>query len=898
MEFNLFGLRFGGLKQENEPDPIQPTPISPVDPVQEDGATVVSSSAAGYYGYYVDLDGTIKDEISAIQRYREISLFADVDLAIEDIVNEAIPMEEDSGIVRLDLDKLEYPPQVKEAITVQFNRILRLLDFKTNANEIFRNFYIDGRLYYNLLPSDNPYDGLAEIRPIESTKIKKIVEVIKQKTPQGIDVITGTKEYYVYAAQGFTPNQSTTLPSSYSATSGVRLDSEAVVFVPSGYTDKNTGLVLSYLHKALRPANQLRMIEDSVVIYRLSRAPERRIFYIDVGNLPQAKADQYVRGIMDKYRNKLVFDSKTGEIRDDKKHMCLAMDTKVPLLDGRTLTLSEIAEEHKSGKKLWAYSCNPTTGKFVPGRITWAGETRKNAQVMRLTLDNGKEIVCTPDHKFPVWGKGFVRADKMTEGESLIPHYTKKVAMAGRNHRQYEKIFDPAEKKWVWTHTEVFKWKNSVGMDNSFVFDANNVGTHTVVHHSDFSMTNNNPENLVEMDNLDHFTYHSVVGKNGGKIGGRVTYENGLGMFNKKHAEMYKTEYPESVISCVVECAKLKMTKAETIEFINNSTVIADFIAANAKKVMKSQKNYSKFGRGDIDRCAGLLGTTYSNLVEQHTFRNHKVVKIEYLEERIDTGCLTIDGDEVYHNYHTFALDAGVFTKNSMLEDFWLPRRDGGKGTEVTTLPGGTSLGVIDDVQYFKEKLAAALNLPLSRILPDQPFSIGRPTEISRDELKFQKFIQKLRRKFNQLFVQLLRVQLLMTNTITEEDWEEVKEHLNFVYQRDNFFSEMKNADLLMTRAQTAQALDLFLGKYFSVEWVSRNVFKMSDEEIAKMQAECDAEYAAKPWWFTAQAMFEQQQAMAQAQLQMQADQAAMMQGGPPPEGQQPPPQQKGKGAK
>lgn len=517
---NIFGWSFGKQKADESVEKVMPSVIAPE---MDDGTQVVSSAA--YYGYYVDMDGTIKDDIQAIQKYREISLYPEVDIAIQDIVNEAIPYEDDSPLVEIVLDQLtDVPDNIKDIINDEFQRVLSLIKFNEKAPDIFRKWYVDGRLYYNILVDKNQANGIVELRPIEATKIKKVTEIIKQKTPEGVEIITGQKEYYVYSQNGFVSQQNnTTSPSVGTTAQGVKLATDSVIYTQSGFTDNNTGMVLSYLQKAIRPANQLRMLEDAIVIYRLSRAPERRIFYVDVGNLPKAKAEQYVKDIMNKYRNKLVYDAKTGEIRDDKKYM-------------------------------------------------------------------------------------------------------------------------------------------------------------------------------------------------------------------------------------------------------------------------------------------------------------------------------------------------------SMMEDFWMPRRDGGKGTEITTLQGGQNLGELTDVEYFQHKLYNALNIPISRVLPEQGFSLGRSTEISRDEVKFQKFINKIRRKFSELFYDLLKTQLILKGVVAEDEWDEIKEKITFRFQKDNFFSELKNIDILMSRVQTAQAMDLMIGKYFSVEWVAKNVFKMSDDEILEMQEQMDQEYSAHPWWFTAQSMFEQQQQMAMQQ--------------------------------
>jgi len=519
---NLFGWQFG---KKTATDEIESVAHSIVAPDIDDG-TMQVSAAASYYGYYVDMDGTVKDEIQAISKYREISLYPEVDIAIQDIVNEAIPYEDDSPLVEIALDRLEVSDPIKEIITNEFKGVLSLLKFSEKASDLFRRWYVDGRIYFNVLTGKNQKDGILELRPIESTKIKKVAEILKEKDPSGVEIVKGVKEYYLYSQSGFVQQPNLAQQQNSAPQAGARLSQDSVIYIPSGFMEQNTGVVLSYLQKALRPANQLRMLEDAVVIYRMSRAPERRIFYIDVGNLPKGKAEQYVKDIMNRYRNKLVYDTKTGEVRDDKKYM-------------------------------------------------------------------------------------------------------------------------------------------------------------------------------------------------------------------------------------------------------------------------------------------------------------------------------------------------------SMMEDFWMPRRDGNKGTEITTLQGGQNLGELADVEYFQNKLYNALNIPISRMMPETGFSMGRSTEISRDEVKFQKFIGKIRRKFSELFFEILRTQLILKGIIAEDEWDEIKESITFRFQKDNFFAELKNNEILMQRVQTAQATDLMLGKYFSVEWVAKNVFMQSDEEIKEMQQQMADEYDTHPWWFTAEGMYEQQQQMALQQSMM-----------------------------
>ena len=458
---------------------------SVVTPPSDDGSTVVASASA-YYGMVMDIEGVVKNENDLIRRYREASQYADCDAAIEDIINEAIISDEHEQTVKVNLDTLKVSDGIKKKIREEFDQILRLFKFNIKGHDIFRSWYIDGRLYYHILIDENNIkQGIVEMRYVDPRKIRRIKNVTKERTPQGVEIVKKVDEYFLYNDKGITEQ----------STQGVKLSIDSIVYAPSGLQDANTGMVLSPLHKAIKPVNQLKMIEDAVVIYRISRAPERRVFYVDVGNLPKLKAEQYVNDIMNKFRNKVVYDATTGETRDDRKHL-------------------------------------------------------------------------------------------------------------------------------------------------------------------------------------------------------------------------------------------------------------------------------------------------------------------------------------------------------SMMEDFWMPRREGGKGTEITTLPGGQNLGDIQDIEYFQKKLYQALNVPMSRMMQSQGFSLGRSQEITRDEIKFSKFISRLRKKFSVLFSETLRVQLVAKGIIRGDEWDNMSNFITFDYQEDNHFNELKDAELLANRIQILQQLDPYIGKYYSSKWVRKNVLMQTDADIEQMEDE------------------------------------------------------------
>jgi len=978
---NLFGLKIKSKVPEKE------LSGSLAIDMDVDGGGITSSllSSAGAFGTYLDTDGQIKTEVEAIRKYREISQFAEVDIAIQEIINEAIPQEQDTKLIKLNLDNLDdiVSDNVKDKITDAFDVVLKLLDYEDKGVEYFKRFYIDGRLPFQIIvDKKNTKDGIQKLVLLDSQNIKKMRDVTTKTNAQGAIIIDNVEEYYIYNENGFGVAKNIQGTGSNSI-SNLRISPDAIIYVTSGLVDSNSGMILSHLNKAIRPINQLKMLEDATVIYFIARAPERRVFYVDVGNLPKLKAEQYLKDIANRYRNKIVYDAKTGDVKNDKKYMCLAMDTKVPLLDGRTLTITEIAEEHKAGKELWAYSCDPTTGAFEPGLISWAGVTRKNAKVVRLTLDNGKEIVCTPDHKFPTWNNGFIEAKDLPIGESMIPHYTKQEYLTGKNTKTklpYLQIFENDKKKWTCVHRAVSKWKDINNIQNEFVFGESHEIKKTV-HHVNFDKNDNSPSNLVRMNSSDHMAYHanithnispearSAMGKKGGaacyamrkgihglsteeritvcskagKVGGYMSSTTGKSQENlskgrevlsmliadeewndkfresqklgwteekrevaaehakkrnlskqgndylitqykdadselsKNHATKYTTQYPQSIVEGVKYCAKQKMTVADAVSYINSDTVaLVEFESANSTKVMVGQKDYSKLNKYDIGRISNLVVSAggYSQLKESMEFRNHKITKIEWLDETIDTGCLTIDSEEKYHGHHTFALSAGIYCKNSMLEDFWMPRRDGGKGTEITTLQGAQNItGYLDSLSWFKEKMYEALNIPKSRLKEETGFNIGQSQNISRDEVKFQKFIDRLRNRFGQLLIDSLKTQLILTQVCNTEEWNEIKQYIKLDFQKDNFFSELKNQEIMTSRFTMIQQLDDYLQKYVSKEWVQRNVLMMADEDIeqesARMKKE-KSDISAQPNW-KIQGQFQQDQQAEMMQQQMDA---------------------------
>ena len=499
MAFNLFGLEIKKIEKAQEIS----APLTA--PRNDDGAQDTAPSLGSlYYGVYLDTSGSVQSEFNAIQTYRQISQYPEIDIAIQDIVNEAIPQETASKQVQVSFEEdAEYSDELKDTIATEFDIVLKLLNYNELSSDIFRQWYIDSRIAYQILVDKQDLSrGIVELRPLEALKLRKVREIQKQKTSLGIDSVSKVEEYFLYNEAGFAlsgkgSNSVGQTNNNQSVQTGVKLNTDSVLYTPSGIFDTNGTTVIGYIQKAVRPINQLRMMEDAMVVQRIARAPERRIFYIDVGSLPKAKAEQYVKDIMNQYRNKIVYDGNTGTITDSKKYM-------------------------------------------------------------------------------------------------------------------------------------------------------------------------------------------------------------------------------------------------------------------------------------------------------------------------------------------------------STLEDFFIPQRES-KGTKIETLPGMQN-NSIEDTQYFKERVYEALNIPKSRLQPETGFSIGRSTEVTRDEVKFQKFIDRLRRKFSRLFYDALKTQLILKGICNNLEWEEIKQNLYFEFQKDNAFSELKDIEVLTSKLTLLQQADQYLGKYFSKEYVNRHILHFNDEELERMQEQIEME--------------------------------------------------------
>lgn len=957
--FELFGWSISRVKPMETPTPVTP-PIT--------GASVVSApiSAYGYYGYSYDLDGMISNQHQLVNRYREIATYPDCDTAIEQIVNEAVIVDQAKPPVSLNVDNVKLSKGLKKKILNEFDTILKLTNFNENCHDIFKRWYIDGRSYfYVVIDEKHPTKGILDVKYIDNLKIREVQKITKENR-DGIEVVTNVERYYIFNDNGL-----------QNSTSCFKLSPDTVVDVKSGLVDANSGEVISFLFKAIKPVNQLRMMEDAVVIYRISRAPERRIFYVDVANLQPARAEQYVQDVMNKFRNKIVYDPVTGEIKNNRNYMslmedfwlarreggrstevqtlpggCLAMDTQVSLLDGRELTISEIQKELADGKTLWTYSCHPITGKVVPGLISWAGVTQESAKVLRITLDNGKTIVCTPDHKFPIKGYGFKRADELVVNDSLTPLYRRNEPIVHVNtkknkskSKEYEQVYDNESNSWKFTH-------RIVAQEVADICNPDCLVEGKTVHHCDFNKFNNDPSNLRVMTWENHRIYHykgwhdfneqlKAEGKweeflaNANQASrewwqnlddetkefycklrseqsktfwntlteeqyatqclkisnaiseyfanlseedrierGKISAQNALkgtaalqsklkdpefnAEFRRKqsmgwtpelrqqranltgelssgrwkndgerlrrlHKEAQEVVFSDNIIKGIVDIIRGKTTHQVTIEDVcanlnSNDDLVSELITLNENKSVPNWdgKHFTvNLIRKVAPRTVGLR--TWKEFRRSAPFFNHRIVAIEELPDPIQVGTLTIDVEEKYHDYHTFALSVGVFTKNS-------------------------NLGDIQDIEYFQRKLYQSMNVPLQRLLPDNQFSLGRNNEVTREEILFSKFIQRLRNNFNTFFFQLIKLQLIAKRIIRADEWEDLRNQLFIEYQHDNYFEELKRSEIFKDRMELVQQADGYKGVYFSKEYIAKNILQFTDAEWEQMKKEMDAE--------------------------------------------------------
>jgi len=619
------------------------------------------------------------------------------------------------------------------------------------------------------------------------------------------------------------------------AEQSVPIDAEHVVQVSlTEGMDNAWPFGVSVLEPIFKIYKQKELIEDSVLIYRIHRAPERRVFKIDVGTMPPHKAAQYIERVKYEVQQKRI-PSKNGggaSVTDAAYNpMCLDLSTRIPLLDGRTLELNELINEYQQGKENWVYSTDPITGKIMPGNITWAGITRKDAETIKITLDNGKEIICTPDHKIPVLGKGFVEAQDLTADDPLISFETREKSLSNDKNRSYTQVFDHSDNTWKYVHRVVAEFFKDMEKHQVMIFDEKlKELDKDTVHHKDYNRYNNDPRNLAWMSFEDHKRFHvlnkkeyweNISDEEAERVKDKIRQgleeyrknnpnwkdcykghsdkikealsnidpdirkeqfaksgksrseylknnpeakakfiEQGKDVLSKKRTQNQTFNFTQDMLTYVVETVKKNdSNRLETIELLNQDKNFISLMREANPVNPKSTQNV----KNDVftDSKLKIMYEKYGyknwrDFKEKTAVYNHRISKIEKVENR-DVGTITVDFQERWHKHHTFALEAGIFVKNSMLEDYYFAQTSDGRGSDVTTLPGGENMGEIDDLRYFNNKMMRALGVP-SSYLPTGPedgsasYNDGRVGTAFIQEFRFSKTCQRHQNKIVDVF--------------------------------------------------------------------------------------------------------------------------------------------------
>ena len=667
---------------------------------------------------------------------------------------------------------------------------------------------------------------------------------------------------------------------------------------------------LSILEQIYKVYKQKELLEDAILIYRIHRAPERRMFFIDVGTMPPNKAQQYLERVRYEVQQKRI-PSRTGggsNVADSTYNpMCFDMSTRIPLLDGRTLSITELANEYNTGKENWVYSCDPVTGKIVPGNITWAGVTKKDAKVLKIMLDSGETIICTPDHKIPVLGKGFVNAKDLTINDPLISFNTRLKSLSSNPDRSYQQIYDHEKNDWVFTHRMVAEFFKGMNKHQILVFDSIFADADkNIVHHKDYNRYNNTPSNLQWMNHKDHIAYHSCVKK---EYWENLTEEESLRIKNKIRAGLQKfrdenpdfynglfddrdttwigamkNDEPEKYKSwrtshgvslstfykkgsaralelktnAAINLKKNKATNQELVltqdiltrlvEIVkeNNSDRLQTIVIANSdEKIMSLIKNANpvlvnstgnvksdKFTNSKLTRIYKKFGfANWKDFKKKIANYNHRIAKIEYLDDTIDVGTITIDGKEKWQNYHTFALESGIFVKNSIMEDYFFAVTSEGRGSKVETLPGGDNLGDIDDLRYFNNKMLRALGVP-SSYLPTGPedgtssVSDGRVGAAFIQEFRFSKVVARHQQQVIEPLDMEFKLFLKFRGVTIDNSLFDLK------FTSPQSFSEYRQLELDSARINTFTALTDI--SFVSKRFILKTYLGWTEEQLAE----------------------------------------------------------------
>jgi len=719
--------------------------------------------------------------------------------------------------------------------------------------------------------------------------------------------------YTTGGVRGMVGNAPTQNGSRFNTTNGeVAIDADHVLHLSlSEGLDNNYPFGNSLLETIFKVFKQKELLEDAIIIYRVQRAPERRVFYVDVGNMPSHLAMQFVERVKTEIHQRRIPSATgggTNVIDSSYNPLCLDLSTRIPLLDGRTLALTELIAEFKQGKENWAYSCDPVTGKIAPGVINWAGITRRNTQTIQLTFDNGETLVCTPDHKIPVFGKGMVEAKDIVETDSLIS-FNKRNKKISSKSNDYEQVWDHSKKEWQWTHRVVGEFFRNLSKHQEFTYLEQNAGkSKAVIHHRDYNRFNNDPRNLQYMNKADHIQYHAanksdywsnlseeefqlVTGKISNTLKthwkNMTIVERQSALYNirsaqqravwmrqndpattvsyKKNAGKSRSDHLNSnlaamqqvvknlesrvkiknqslhltfeMLQIVVEIVKTQSTNKNTvINLCDNNKELLDLLkkensVALDYKNAQCKIDFTRFGYSKLNGLLKKNGyTNWKQFVKEIDQFNHKVVKIEVVSNR-DTGTITIDGTEKWHNYHTFAIESGIFVKNSINEDYFFPQTAEGRGSKVETLPGGTNLGEIDDLRYFTNKLVRGLRIP-SSYLPtgaddsSSSYNDGRVGTAYIQELRFNTYCERLQglivEEFNQEFKRYLLEKGVNIDTAM----------FDLEFETPQNFASYRQAELDNARVPTYTQMSAI--PYVSNRFAMKRFLGMSEEEIAE----------------------------------------------------------------
>ena len=825
------------------------------------------SNEFAYRNYQSRLPEVYTGHPNRIERYNQYEMM-DVDPEINaalDIIAEFSTMKNKNNNTPFNVVFHEEPTTTEvELVRKQLQQWCSLNEFDSRIFKIFRNTIKYGDQVFIRDPEN------FKLYWTDPTKIVKVIVnesegktpeqyVIKDINPNLQNLTVAEKTTTDFQAQpptaGYSAPYSYTVPNEPYGTTGSRfslginenaIDAKHIVHLSlTEGLDRYWPFGQSVLENIFKVYKQKELLEDAILIYRVSRAPERRVFKIDVGNMPSNIAMQFVNRIKDEIHQRRIPSVHGGQSVLDATYnpLCLDLNTRIPLLDGRVLTLSELITEFESGKENWAYSCDPKTGKVVPGVINWAGITRRNTEVIKITFDNGKTLISTPDHKIPVFGKGFVEAQHLTTEDSLIAFNIRNERISGTRSNEYQQVWDHESREWVWTHRMVGEFFRDIGKHQEFTYLKENIGAvKNVIHHRDYNRFNNDPRNLSYMNKQDHILYHAARKSEFwetmteeyrtnmiGKISATVKQnwdkltdiERQEALYHIRSAQK-KAVWLRKNDSALAEryaknsgaarkqyiqnnpdfATKLNRNLENRIKFSNQSLnmtfdmlqIVADIVkteSKNKKEVMRlctsnvklmnlvrehnsrmdddvtqNKIDLNEFGEKKMNRLIHQFGyKNWRHFVKSIDNFNHRVIKIERVENR-DTGTITIDGTERWHNYHTFAIESGIFIKNSINEDYFFPVTADGRGSDVTTLPGGANVGEIDDLKYFNNRLARGLRVP-SSYLPTGPEESERPLTDGKvgtaliQEFRFNKYCERLQnyisRKLNEEFKLFLR---------------------------------------------------------------------------------------------------------------------------------------------